>query len=120
MTGGTVVVLGRTGRNFAAGMSGGIAYVWDPEGTLASRMSKGKFTLSRVTSAAEQGELEPRHMGRADEEILKDLLTRHEALTGSPAAAAVLTEWTASLNKVTKVFPAEYRSALENLAEEEN
>ena len=120
MTGGTVVVLGRTGRNFAAGMSGGIAYVWDPEGTLASRMSKGKFTLSRVTSAAEQGELEPRHMGRADEEILKDLLTRHEALTGSPAAAAVLTDWTASLNKFTKVFPAEYRSALENLAEEEN
>ncbi|MDO5532028.1 glutamate synthase large subunit [Sutterella sp.] len=120
MTGGTAVVLGQTGRNFAAGMSGGMAYVWDPDGTLKDRMSAGKFTLSRVVPAAQQNPVEPRHLGRSDEEILRELLERHYELTESPAARAVLDDWEAKLGCFTKVFPAEYRNALENLAKEEN
>ena len=119
MTGGTVVVLGPTGRNFAAGMSGGMAYVYDPENVLAGRMSSGKFTLSKVLPKSEQPAIEPRHLGLSDEEVLRGLLERHLALTGSPAARAILDDWGEALDRFTKVFPLEYRKALAELSRDE-
>ena len=120
MTGGTAVILGRTGRNFAAGMSGGIAYVWDPNDELAAKMSDGAFELSHVLPAAEQGSDEPLHYGQKDEVLLKRLVERHAELTGSPTAREMLADWPAALGRFTKVFPLEYKHALASLKKEEN
>ena len=120
MTGGTAVIHGRTGRNFAAGMSGGIAYVWDPNDELAAKMSDGAFELSHVLPAAEQGSDEPLHYGQKDEVLLKRLVERHAELTGSPTAREMLADWPAALGRFTKVFPLEYKHALASLKKEEN
>ena len=120
MTGGTAVILGRTGRNFAAGMSGGIAYVWDPNDELAEKMSDGAFELTHVLPAAEQGSDEPLHYGQKDEVLLKRLVERHAELTGSPTAREMLADWPAALGRFTKVFPLEYKHALASLKKEEN
>lgn len=120
MTGGTAVILGRTGRNFAAGMSGGIAYVWDPNDVLAAKMSDGAFELSHVLPASEQGSDEPLHYGQKDEVLLKRLVERHAELTGSPTAREMLADWPAALGRFTKVFPLEYKHALASLKKEEN
>ena len=120
MTGGTAVILGRTGRNFAAGMSGGIAYVWDPNDELAAKMSDGAFELSHVLPASEQGSDEPLHYGQKDEVLLKRLVERHAELIGSPTAREMLADWPAALGRFTKVFPLEYKHALASLKKEEN
>ena len=120
MTGGTAVILGRTGRNFAAGMSGGIAYVWDPNDELAAKMSDGAFELSHVLPASEQGSDEPLHYGQKDEVLLKRLVERHAELTGSPTAREMLADWPAALGRFTKAFPLEYKHALASLKKEEN
>lgn len=120
MTGGTAVILGRTGRNFAAGMSGGIAYVWYPNDELAAKMSDGAFELSHVLPASEQGSDEPLHYGQKDEVLLKRLVERHAELTGSPTAREMLADWPAALGRFTKVFPLEYKHALASLKKEEN
>lgn len=120
MTGGTAVILGRTGRNFAAGMSGGIAYVWDPNDELAAKMSDGAFELSHVLPASEQGSDEPLHYGQKDEVLLKRFVERHAELTGSPTAREMLADWPAALGRFTKVFPLEYKHALASLKKEEN
>ena len=120
MTGGTAVILGRTGRNFAAGMSGGIAYVWEPNDELAAKMSDGAFELSHVLPASEQGSDEPLHYGQKDEVLLKRLVERHAELTGSPTAREMLADWPAALGRFTKVFPLEYKHALASLKKEEN
>lgn len=120
MTGGTAVILGRTGRNFAAGMSCGIAYVWDPNDELAAKMSDGAFELSHVLPASEQGSDEPLHYGQKDEVLLKRLVERHAELTGSPTAREMLADWPAALGRFTKVFPLEYKHALASLKKEEN
>ena len=123
MTGGTVVVLGRTGRNFAAGMSGGIAYVFDDDGTFAQRCntvdgraragadrSRAGDRPSKELAAAGKGRL--RHLGRADEALLRELIERHLRFTGSTLALAILDDWEAARAKFVKVFPNEYRRAL--------
>jgi glutamate synthase (NADPH/NADH) large chain len=125
MTGGTVVVLGRTGRNFAAGMSGGIAYVYDEDGTFASRCNAAMVTQERVPAEAEQalaeaelaaaGKPRLRHAGRADEAILRELIERHLQLTGSTRALAILDNWDAARARFVKVFPNEYKRALTEL-----
>ena len=120
MTGGTAVILGRTGRKFVAGMSGGIAYVWDPNDELAAKMSDGAFELSHVLPASEQGSDEPLHYGQKDEVLLKRLVERHAELTGSPTAREMLADWPAALGRFTKVFPLEYKHALASLKKEEN
>ncbi|PFW68192.1 hypothetical protein COL27_28860, partial [Bacillus sp. AFS075960] len=74
MTGGTVVVLGETGRNFAAGMSGGVAYVYDPDGTFAAKCNKSMVALDPVLQQAEQERTVDRalwHAGMTDEALLK-------------------------------------------------
>ncbi|MDP9170699.1 MAG: hypothetical protein M3N54_08790, partial [Acidobacteriota bacterium] len=100
MTNGLVVVLGKVGRNFAAGMSGGIAYVLDELGQFSAfRCNKASVDLEPVTEAE-------------DERILKDRITRHLKVTGSPRAKAILDDWEAMLPKFVKVFPHEFRKAM--------
>jgi len=120
MTGGTVVVLGETGRNFAAGMSGGIAYVLDSDGTFATRCNLAMVKLEPVLSEGEQDAKLPRdlwHMGEADESVLKRLIERHAQHTGSTRARDILADWNRYRPQFVKVFPHEYRRALGELAQ---
>jgi glutamate synthase (NADPH) large chain len=98
MTGGRVVVLGRTGRNFAAGMSGGIAYVLDP-----ARDFERRCNLELV-------ELEP--LDRDDLVLVQDLIARHVNLTGSHLGAHLLSVWPTTSLQLTKVMPRDYKRAL--------
>jgi len=116
MTGGTVAVLGLTGRNFAAGMSGGIAYVYDIDGQFAQRCNPAMVALEKVLPAANQPDDELRHGGEADEALLKRLIERHAALTGSERAKALLANWDSARGKFVKVFPHEYRRAMKEMA----
>ena len=116
MTGGTVVVLGATGRNFAAGMSGGIAYVLDEEEMFAKRCNTAQVALERVLPAAEQPDDGTRHRDSADEDLLKSLIEKHLAETGSQQARRVLDDWTNIRTRFVKVFPNEYRRALKEIA----
>ncbi|MCP2014595.1 glutamate synthase (NADPH/NADH) large chain/glutamate synthase (ferredoxin) [Deinococcus sp. HSC-46F16] len=121
MTGGTVVVLGRTGRNFAAGMSGGIAYVYDEDGTFASRCNAAMVSLDRVVSTAEQeATIERRfwHRGQTDETQLRGLIEEHHRWTGSLRARELLDGWEEALPRFVKVFPREYERALGDLGKE--
>jgi glutamate synthase domain-containing protein 2/glutamate synthase domain-containing protein 1/glutamate synthase domain-containing protein 3 len=125
MTGGTVVVLGRTGRNFAAGMSGGVAYVYDDDGTFATRCNTSMVALEPVLAEAEQVKAEKelvsagkgrlRHAGRADEPLLRELIERHLRFTGSTRALALLDDWAVARTRFVKVFPHEYKRALTEL-----
>jgi glutamate synthase (NADPH/NADH) large chain len=121
MTGGTVVVLGATGRNFAAGMSGGVAYVYDPAGDFEKRCNTTMVNLERVLGAKEQGPVSGWHSQtregerESDEAILKRLIERHFKHTGSTRARNLLDDWAASRAKFVKVFPTEYKRALEEM-----
>ncbi|MBV6475480.1 MAG: glutamate synthase subunit alpha [Rhodocyclaceae bacterium] len=117
MTGGTVVVLGRTGRNFAAGMSGGIAYVLDEDESFEMRCNPSMVKLEKVLPAAEQPDDGSRHRGSADETLLKGVIERHLAETGSEMARRVLSDWPRFRARFVKVFPNEYRRALKEMAE---
>ncbi|GGB96615.1 glutamate synthase-related protein [Pseudoduganella buxea] len=124
MTGGTVVVLGATGRNFAAGMSGGIAYVYDPDGDFEKRCNLSMVSLEEVLPAAEQhvdkSTWHAQHRNgtpEADEAILKRLIERHFKHTGSTRARLLLDTWGESRGKFVKVFPNEYKRALVELAD---
>jgi glutamate synthase (NADPH/NADH) large chain len=119
MTGGTVAVLGVTGRNFAAGMSGGIAYVLDLDGEFVKRCNTAMVDLEPVLSESEQhGKLarELWHRGQADEVILKDLIECHAKLTNSRRAREILEKWADYRPRFVKIFPKEYRRALGELA----
>ena len=100
MTNGLVIVLGSTGRNFAAGMSGGIAYVYDDQGDFSTRRSNKSSV-----------DLEPL-VDPADVEQVRDLLARHRDATGSPRAAWVLEHWADAQPRFIKVFPHEYKRVL--------
>jgi glutamate synthase (NADPH/NADH) large chain len=115
MTGGTAVVLGKTGRNFAAGMSGGIAYVYDEDGQFAKRCNTAMVSLDKVLTAEEQAASVDRaiwHQGQADEELLKALIEEHHSWTGSLRAREILDDWATARGKFVKVFPNEYKRAL--------
>jgi glutamate synthase (NADPH/NADH) large chain len=99
MTGGRVVVLGPTGRNFGAGMSGGIAHVYDPFGLLASNYNNGDVDLEPLSAE--------------DRIWLEDRIRRHAAETGSAVAAAVLADWVAASEQFVTVMPLDYRRVLE-------
>ena len=119
MTGGTVVVLGETGRNFAAGMSGGIAYVYDPDARFASRCNTSMVSLERVLAPAEQTahmDAAIWHKGQTDDAILKKLIEDHHKWTGSLQARHLLDQWDVARTKFVKVFPNEYKRALSELA----
>jgi glutamate synthase (NADPH/NADH) large chain/glutamate synthase (ferredoxin) len=115
MTGGTVLVLGKTGRNFAAGMSGGIAYVYDEDGQFAKRCNTAMVSLDKLLTSAEQQVSMDRgiwHGGQTDEAQLKKLLEEHNRWTGSKRARELLDNWDAARAKFVKVFPNEYKRAL--------
>ena len=99
MTGGAVVVLGPTGRNFAAGMSGGIAYVLDEDGTFAERCNTELVGLESL-------EIEDLH-------VLRELIEEHERRTDSPVAGRLLDCWQKARLQFVKVMPNDYRAALE-------
>ncbi len=132
MTGGVVVVLGETGRNFAAGMSGGIAYVYDPGRRFAGLCNPSMVELSAV-QPARGGEFDaaaPRDRAPSvedsgmgdplefDAQRLRILVERHHVLTGSARAAALLADWDRALGAFVKVTPTDYRRALSDLAAE--
>ena len=113
MTGGTVAVLGMTGRNFAAGMSGGVAYVYDEDGQFAKRVNTAQVALDKVLSVTEQVQAGiPMHQGLADEVMLKKLIEDHHRWTGSLRAREILDNWSTAMAMFVKVFPHEYRRAL--------
>ncbi|MCA9405345.1 MAG: glutamate synthase large subunit [Candidatus Omnitrophica bacterium] len=103
MTGGRVVVLGKTGRNFAAGMSGGIAYIWDVDGDFKERCNMGMVELYPVE---EEGDINE----------LKGLIGNHYKYTGSTVAKKVLDNWNAAVPQFVKVYPTDYRRVLEEAA----
>ncbi|MCH2113368.1 MAG: glutamate synthase-related protein [Pirellulales bacterium] len=100
MTGGRVVVLGPTGRNFAAGMSGGIAYVWDPDRTFLLNCNLGMVELENVVE-------------NDDVAQLRELIELHHNYTESSAAADILDRWEETLPQFVKVMPTDYKRVLE-------
>jgi len=99
MTGGVVAVLGDTGRNFAAGMSGGIAYVYDPDNRFNDRVNRGMVSVSET-------------LDDADERMLRRLIENHRAYTDSERAADLLGDWEAALDDFVRVFPDAYADVI--------
>jgi len=100
MTGGRVVVLGPTGRNFAAGMSGGIAYVWDKDNDFLQHCNLGMVDLEKLEEPDDVAEC-------------RDLIARHARATGSEVAARVLSDWDRQVHQFVKVMPIDYRRVLD-------
>ena len=105
MTGGRAVILGRTGRNFAAGMSGGVAYVFDPEDRFLVNCNLETVALEKVEAAEDAVEL-------------KALIQNHQQYTGSETAREILSDWETAVTKFVKVMPIDYKRALEEMAAE--
>jgi glutamate synthase (NADPH) large chain len=99
MTGGRVVVLGPTGRNFGAGMSGGLAFVYDPDDTFAQRLNFEMVSLDPLDDD--------------DRDWLRDTIRTHQAETGSAVAARILARWHDEVRSFVKVFPKDYKRVLE-------
>jgi len=99
MTGGRVVIIGKTGRNFAAGMSGGVAFVHDPDNSFPQRCNTEMVDLERVET-------------EADEADLKRMLENHARLTGSAVAERILRDWSTSKAQFVKVMPRDYKQVL--------
>ncbi len=132
MTGGVVCVLGRTGRNFAAGMSGGLAYVYDEDGAFRERCNIAQVDLEEIDPApfedAGIGRPQQRPRGvedagmgdmlRHDAERLRILVERHKLHTGSTRAGDLLADWPRALSRFVKVMPRDYRQALRLLEAE--
>ena len=118
MTGGTVVVLGVTGQNFAAGMSGGVAYVYDEDGLFAQRCNMGMVSLEKVEHVNNVAEDAVHHLGQPDEVTLLALINAHVNTTNSERGRAILADWENSRDKFIKVMPNEYKRALIELAED--
>ncbi len=116
MTGGTVVVLGKTGRNFAAGMSGGVAYVYDEDGHFAGRCNTSMVSLDKLPTRDEQtgpgSHPSGLHRELPDEVLLKKLIEEHHRWTGSLRARELLDHWAEARGKFVKVFPHEYKRVL--------
>jgi glutamate synthase domain-containing protein 3 len=100
MTGGVAVVLGPTGRNFGAGMSGGIAFVYDKDDCLGISFNDGMADMEQVTDPE-------------DVAILKGLIEDHKKYTGSTPATEILADWDAALKRFKKIMPRDYRRVLE-------
>jgi glutamate synthase (NADPH/NADH) large chain len=134
MTGGIIVVLGKTGRNFAAGMSGGIAYVLDEEGTFPQLCNLSMVELEPIPEEDDLMESEQHQSGdiehhgrvhlsndmtRHDDERLRFLIERHATFTKSNKAFEILSNWENFRPKFVKVMPTEYRRALQEIQEEQ-
>ncbi len=106
MTGGRVVILGKTGRNFGAGMSGGVAYVWDQDESFARQCNTESYELEGVTDAADLDEL-------------KTLISNHLQYTGSAVAQQILDNWDQAIKQFVKVMPSDYKRVLAEMAAKE-
>ena len=106
MTGGKAIILGKTGRNFGAGMSGGVAYVYDFDGDFENKCNKETFELEKVS--------------KDDSKDLKDFITRHRNLTGSEVAKSILKNWETELIKFVKVMPTDYKRVLNELKDKKS
>jgi glutamate synthase (ferredoxin) len=102
MTGGQVIVLGETGRNFAAGMSGGVAYVYDIDGLFEQRLNKEMVNLYRLIECSD-----------TDIATVKSTIEKHVGYTGSPRGKFLLENWNAEVSKFFKVLPRDYERMLE-------
>jgi glutamate synthase (ferredoxin) len=100
MTGGVAVIIGRTGRNFAAGMSGGTAFILDEVGDFPQRCNRQMVDLEPLEDPD-------------DVELVRDLLIQHAGYTGSTIAARLLSDWDAAQAKFVKIMPLDYRRVLE-------
>ena len=98
MTGGLAVILGHTGRNFAAGMSGGVAYVYDQDGTFASKVNGEMVSLEDLTDE--------------DHGILREYVEKHFEYTTSNVALALMQDWDRQISRFVKVMPDDFRKAL--------
>jgi len=107
-----VVVLGKTGRNFAAGMSGGVAYVLNEDDLFEKRCNTAMVTIEALANKATADS----HLGKADTDILMSLVEHHARYTGSERAKTILANWAVWLPKFVKVMPTEYRRALRELS----
>ena len=107
MTGGTAVILGETGRNFAAGMSGGIAYVLDEMQLFDTRCNLDTVDLEYVWQ-------------NEDRQVLRELIERHFKLTGSPRAGHIIDNWSQMVGRFVKVMPIDYRKSLERIRQRED
>jgi glutamate synthase (NADPH/NADH) large chain len=134
MTGGVVVVLGKTGRNFAAGMSGGVAYVLDKESNFDQLCNLSMVDLEPIPEEDENleifahqgGDLEMHgrvnimlDMTRYDAQRLKHLIENHKRYTGSQRAQQILDNWSEYLPRFIKVMPVDYRAALKQIQAEQ-
>ena len=134
MTGGVVVVLGKTGRNFAAGMSGGVAYVVDKESNFDQLCNLSMVDLEPIPEEDENlelfahqgGDLETHgrvnimsDMTRHDAQRLKHLIENHKRYTGSQRAQQILDNWSDYLPRFIKVMPVDYRAALKQIQAEQ-
>src|SRR3546814_11751164 len=121
MTGGVVVVLGRTGLNFAAGMSGGIAYVWDPDGSFEASCNLDQVELEPIAHEATEAAplstgVDLSDMTRHDAIRLRGLIERHQHYTNSARAREILSDWERSVVQCVKGRPVAYRRALPDSA----
>ncbi|AYF74696.1 glutamate synthase large subunit [Nocardia yunnanensis] len=105
MTGGRVVILGETGRNFGAGMSGGVAYVYNPNGTFEANLNTELVDLEQLSAE--------------DVQALKDIVEQHRAETGSAVAERILGDWAQQVTKFAKVMPRDYKKVLIAISEAE-
>ena len=101
MTGGRAVILGPTGRNFAAGMSGGIAYIWDPNDEFSPMCNTELVELERISDPTEAEEV-------------RRLIANHARYTGSPVAENILSDWTVNSVRFIKVMPTDYKRVLQS------
>ena len=127
MTGGMVIVLGQTGRNFAAGMSGGVAFVLDETGDFEQRCNLSMVALEPVEEEVatldetdvlpeSHGRVHFNHLNKADEQALREQIEKHLLYTGSERARLILEDWKTYLPRFTKVMPTDYRRALQERA----
>jgi len=107
MTGGRAVILGPTGRNFAAGMSGGVAYVYDPDDKFLVNCNLETVALEKMEAAEDIAEL-------------KELIHKHQNHTGSDTARQILTDWETKVKSFVKVMPIDYKRALAEQAAEKS
>ena len=105
MTGGRAIILGPTGRNFAAGMSGGVAYVYDPHERFLMNCNLELVELESMESEDDIAEL-------------NRMISSHQRYTGSEVANGILNEWDTALSHFVKVMPVDYKRALKEMAEE--
>ena len=113
MTGGIVVCLGETGRNFAAGMSGGVAYVLDEDGLFSKKCNQQMVSLEAIDKDRPSEDVS--NMLQADEARLKSLIEKHLGFTSSSIAKTILDNWTQYRGKFIRVMPHEYRGALQQM-----